>query len=89
MKIVFKINDYRILEMSIDISSKEARVDYCKDELSVKPILDRHERTYTGLEKRLQFMMDNQQSLVDNLADIKHNGTQIPFQRNLNIEIKE
>ena len=81
----FNISDQTILSFDVDHKTKTARLIETTDELAARVLLTPDERTYTGIERRLNEFQQSEKPLTEHLADIENDGFHAPMQQNLNI----
>lgn len=85
----FNISDQTILSFDVDHKTKTARLVETSDELAAHVLLSPDERTYTGIERRLNEFQQTDKPLAKHLADIENDGFHAPMQQNLNINNSE
>lgn len=83
----FFITDINILNMDVDMEKKFAKITHLSHEKSVSPILPKGDRSYSGLERRLQIYMQSKQALPELIEEIDTNGIHVPYHDNLNIQV--
>ena len=81
----FNISDQTILSFDVDHKTKTARLIETTDEFAARVLLTPDERTYNGIERRLNEFQQSDKPLVEHLMDIKNDGFHAPMQQNLNI----
>lgn len=81
----FNISDQTILSFDVDHKTKTARLIETTDEFAAKVLLTPDERTYNGIERRLNEFQQSDKPLVEHLMDIENDGFHAPMQQNLNI----
>ena len=81
----FNISNQTILSFDVDHKTKTARLIETTDEFAAKVLLTPDERTYNGIERRLNEFQQSDKPLVEHLIDIENDGFHAPMQQNLNI----
>lgn len=81
----FNISNQTILSFDVDHKTKTARLIETTDEFAARVLLTPDERTYNGIERRLNEFQQSDKPLVEHLMDIKNDGFHAPMQQNLNI----
>lgn len=84
----FNISEVPVLEFSVDHSTKSARLLNQPDELAATILLTPSERTYQGIENRLNHLTDKQLSLQEHIGLIKKGVFYADSQHNLNISVE-
>lgn len=89
MKLTFKITNTPILVLDVDLSSQIVVTKYEGSPRAVKPIFEKGNFGYKGLERHMQYLMDDNRPLPTLLDDVKVNGLHVPFQKNLKLEVTD
>lgn len=87
MELLLKVSKTPILKFNINTEKQTAVPELLSTELVASAILEPHERTYRGLEKRLQGYMHSNKELEDLVSEIQTTGIYVAYQDNLNIEV--
>lgn len=85
--LVFNISKTEIFRIKLNMNTKTSEILYEGSDLSLHPILDKSERTYYGIEHRLQWMLHTEKSLPEIIKDIEADGFRYDAQNNLNIDV--
>ncbi len=88
-RLIFKTHNYPILELKVDVPKQQAYTYKVHDVLAARIVLQPKDRTYLGLEARLQFYMVDPRPLPDLLVTIKSHGFYVPNQQNLDVDLIE
>lgn len=88
-RLIFKTHNYPILELKVDVPKQQASTYKVHDVLAARIILQPQDRTYLGLEERLQFYMMDTRPLPKLLERIKSHGFYVPNQQNLDVDLIE
>lgn len=83
----FNVGDVEILRIQLDMSHKTSTILSKGNELGLQPILKPAERTYFGIEHRLQWMMHTTNNLPQIIETIEHEGFRFDGQHNLFIDV--
>lgn len=81
----FTISDQIVLSFEIDHEQKTARLLPSTDPLATHVILTSEEKTYQGIERRLNEMQQTTKTLKAQLKDIQAKGFHAPMQQNLGV----
>lgn len=87
-KLTFNISNNPVLVFSIDHEAKTAKLLNKPHELSASILLTPNERTYHGIEKRLNFLTNKNLTLKEQIQSIKKGEFYADAQRNLNIMVE-
>lgn len=89
MKLIFSISSCPIATLEINPRTKTITpLELSNDPLALSPIILPSDRSWTGLEKRLQEMTGNKKSLMEQLEAIQEHELCVPFQKNLKLSIE-
>ncbi|HEM3533514.1 hypothetical protein [Streptococcus suis] len=88
-RLTFRISDIEILKFEINHETKLVKTLYVRDEIGAKAILLENERTYTGIEKRLNYYMATNYSLLEMIDIINEGRFYADMQHNLNIIVED
>ena len=81
----FTISNQIVLSFEIDHEQKTARLLPSTDPLATHVILTSEEKTYQGIERRLNEMQQTKKTLKAQLKDIQAKGFHAPMQHNLRV----
>lgn len=89
-RLTFKLSDEPILIMTVNHDAKTSEVEFVtNDEVAMYPIIQPQERTYPGIQSRLQYWFQDQRPLQDILIDLKSDGFLYPGQAMLRLDIED
>ena len=87
-KITFNISNTPVLEFALNHETKTAKLLNTPHELSASILLTPQERTYQGIENRLNFLTNKNLTLQEQIQSIKKGEFYADAQRNLSIMIE-
>lgn len=87
MKLVFKLTNTPITKIQLDLVAKTKSVTYISNEFAVSTILETNKRTYLGIKKRLQELMQIKKQVPELLKVITRDKSHVAYHNNLNISI--
>lgn len=87
-KLSFNISNKPVLVFSINHDAKTAKLLNTPHELSANILLTPEERTYHGIERRLNFLTNKNLTLQEQIQSIKKGEFYADAQRNLSISIE-
>lgn len=86
--VTFNISSHPIMTFEIDHSTRTAKLIAITDEFVANSILTDSERTYNGIERRLNTLTNKSLTLKDYIETIKKGEFHADAQRNLNVSIE-
>ena len=86
--LTFQISNTPVLVFKIDHHAKTAKLINTPDELAATILLTPRERTYTGIERRLNFLTNKDLTLKDQIESIKKGQFYADAQHNLTINVE-
>ena len=86
--LIFNISNVPVFEFEIDHDNKRAILKNEPHELGATILLTPEERTYHGIEKRLNFLTDKNLTLKEHIDLIKKREFYADAQHNLNISVE-
>lgn len=87
-KITFNISDTPVLSFELDHVNKSAKLLNKPHELAATILLTPEERTYHGIEQRLNFLTNKQLPLEQHIKSIQKGEFYADSQHNLNIRVE-
>ena len=87
-KLIFNISNVPVFEFEIDHDNKRAILKNEPHELGATILLTPEERTYRGIEKRLNFLTNKKLTLKEHIDLIKKGEFYADAQHNLNISVE-
>ena len=87
--LTFRISTIKVFEFEINHETKLVKTLYVGSEIGARAILLEDERTYAGIEKRLNDYMATQYSLLEKIHVNKNGEFNPDMQHNLNIVVED
>lgn len=87
-KLTFNVSNKPVLVFSINHETKTAKLLNTPHELSASILLTQNERTYQGIENRLNFLTNKNLTLQEQIQSIKKGEFYADAQRNLSIMVE-
>lgn len=84
----FFIGTVHICTMSVDTEKQFAKATHISHEKSVSPILPEKDRSYAGLERRLQIYMQSDKPLPELIDHIDKYGIHVDYHMNLSMTVQ-
>ena len=88
-RLIFRISTTKIFEFEVSHDTKLVKMLYIGDEIGAKAILLENERTYAGIEQRLNYYMATKYSLLEMIDVIKRGRFYADMHHNLNIIVED
>lgn len=89
IRLIFKMKNFPLLELKVDLNNKQVATLKVHDKLAANIVLQPQQRTYDGLEARLQYYMVDKRPLPELLKHIEVHGFYVPNQHNLDVDLIE
>lgn len=87
--LIFRVSNLETIKFEVNHETKLVKQLYVEDERAARIILLEKERTYDGIEKRLNFYMATDYTLLEMIEVIKAGEFQADFQHNLYIIVED
>lgn len=87
LRVTFNISQTPLFVFDVDLKKKQVRLLNQPNEQVADLILAKNERTYAGLERRLQYFAGNDLKLPQQLKQVREKGFKSDFQYNLNLSL--